>query len=130
MRAEPATPATLLELANALFANGNRLARTAMSLEALIDDHSNLPETAEMCAFVDHNAAALHEIASALRTQRDPERLPDLRSLQRTYAALLSMAEDRQAADLLTRISDRLVDNVNTLAHVTGRSRQKSAATA
>jgi hypothetical protein len=101
-----------------------------MTLEALIDDHANLPEQAEMCAFVNHVAIALHEIASALRAQRIPERLPDLRSLQRTYAALLNMTEDRQAAGLLTRISDRLVDNVNTLAHITGRSRSKSAATA
>jgi len=130
MRAEPATPAVLLELANALFANGNRLARTAMTLEALIDDHHNLPETAEMCAFVDHSATALHEIAAALRAQRAPDPLPDLRGLQRSLATLLNMAEDRQAAELLTRISDRLVDNVNTLAHITGRSHTKSTATA
>jgi uncharacterized membrane protein YccC len=130
MRAEPGTPAVLLEMANALFANGNRLARTAMTLEALIDDHHHLPETAEMCAFVDHAAAALHETAGALRAHRAPERLPDLRGLQRTLAALLNMAEDRQAAELLARISDRLVDNVNTLAHITGRSHNKSTATA
>ena len=129
MRAEPGTPALLLEMATALFANGNRLARTAMTLEALIDDHDNLPETSEMCAFVEHVARALHETASSLRMQRAPDNLPDLRGLQRTYAALLAMNEDRQAADLLTRISDRLVDNVNTLAHVIGRSRSKSTAT-
>lgn len=130
MRAEPGTPVQLLELANALFANGNRLARTAMTLEALIDDHPSLPETAEMCSFVDHAAGALHAIANALRAHRAPEHLPDLRGLQRTFAALLTMAEDRQAAELLTRISDRLVDNVNTLAHITGRSPNKSTATA
>jgi len=129
MRAEPATPASLLELANALFANGNRLARTAMTLEALIDDHENLPETGEMCAFVDHAAGALHDVAAALRSQRSPERLADLRGLQRTLAALLGMADNKQAADLLMRISDRLVDNVNTLAHITGRSHSKSTAT-
>ncbi|PXV56139.1 Uncharacterized membrane protein YccC [Dyella jiangningensis] len=129
MRAEPGTPVQLLELANALFANGNRLARTAMTLEALIDDHPSLPETAEMCSFVDHAAGALHAIANALRAHRAPEQLPDLRGLQRTFAALLTMAEDRQAAELLTRISDRLVDNVNTLAHITGRSPNKSTAT-
>jgi uncharacterized membrane protein YccC len=129
MRAEPGTPEQLLELANALFSNGNRLARTAMTLEALIDDHPNLPETVEMCAFIDHVADALHEIATALRAQRAPDHLPDLRGLQRTFAALLNMAEDRQAAELLARISDRLVDNVNTLAHITGRNHSKSTAT-
>jgi hypothetical protein len=83
-----------------------------------------------MCAFVDHSATALHEIAAALRAQRAPDPLPDLRGLQRSLGTLLNMAEDRQAAELLTRISDRLVDNVNTLAHITGRSHTKSTATA
>jgi uncharacterized membrane protein YccC len=129
MRAEPATPPALLELANALFANGNRLARTAMTLEALIDDHDHLPEMAEMCIFVTQVAEALHEVSGALRAQRAPDQLPDLRGLQRSLAALLSMSDEKPSAELLTRISDRLVDNVNTLAHVTGRSRSKSVET-
>ncbi|MFC4762532.1 FUSC family protein [Dyella koreensis] len=131
MRAEPATPAHLLDLANALFANGNRLARTAMTLEALLDDREPLPEQTEISAFVEHTAAALHAIAIALRDSQSPADLPDLRALQRSLASLLAMAEDRHTADLLGRISDRLVDNVNTLAHIVGRGeRQKSAATA
>jgi hypothetical protein len=39
------------------------------------------------------------------------------------------MAEDRRAAELLERISDRLVDNVNTLAHIVGRGEREKAAT-
>ncbi len=127
MRAEPATPASLMDLADALFANGNRLARTAMTLEALVDSHEKIPERAEFNGFVERTAAALHDIAVALREQRAQEPLPDLRALQRSLATLLGMAEDRQAAELLRRISDRLVDNVDTLAHVLGRSSSSSA---
>ncbi|WP_266169089.1 FUSC family protein [Dyella subtropica] len=131
MRTEPATPPHLLDLANALFANGNRLARTAMTLEALIDDHDPLPEPTEIGAFVENAATALHTIAIALRDSQSPNALPDLRALQRSLTSLLAMAEDRRAAGLLDRISDRLVDNVNTLAHIVGRGeRQKTAATA
>ncbi|GAA0709849.1 putative membrane protein YccC [Dyella sp. SG562] len=131
MRAEPATPTQLMDLASTLFANGNRLARTAMTLEAVIDDHEALPEATEIGAFVEHVAAALHTIATALRDHRAPTDLPDLRALQRSLASLLAMAEDRRAAELLERLSDRLVDNVNTLAHIVGRGeREKTAAAA
>jgi len=131
MRAEPATPPHLMDLASTLFANGNRLARTAMTLEAVMNDHDALPEATEIGAFAEHTAAALHSIATALRDHQSPTDLPDLRALQRSLASLLAMAEDRRAAELLARISDRLVDNVNTLAHIVGRGeREKSATTA
>jgi uncharacterized membrane protein YccC len=130
MRAEPATPPALLDLALTLFANGNRLARTAMTLEALIDNHPSLPEQAEVSGFIDHAATALHAIAAALREQRQPDPLPNLRALQRSLAALLGMAEQRGVAELLTRISDRLVDNVNTLAHTVSRSPSTRATSA
>ncbi|MEW5834231.1 MAG: FUSC family protein [Pseudomonadota bacterium] len=123
MRGEPGTPAALLELAESLFANGNRLARTAMSLEALIDDHGNLPEQVEVSGFVGHVADALHAVALGLREQRPVKALPPLRDLQRSFAALLELSDDAATAELLARLSDRLVDNVNTLAHVVERSR-------
>lgn len=121
MRAEPVTPVPLLELAGALFANGNRLARTAMTLEALIDDHPALPEATEVGIFVDHAAIALHAIAATLREQQDVPALPPLRHLQRSLATLLQLAEDHPTAELLNRISDRLADNIDTLAHAVGR---------
>jgi uncharacterized membrane protein YccC len=124
MRAEPGTPVHLLELANALFANGNRLARTAMTLEALIDNHGALPEQAEVGGFVDHAATALHTIAAALRDGHAVPTLPDLRTLQRSLATLVAVNDNRDIADPLGRVSDRLVDNVNTLAHVVGRTQQ------
>lgn len=122
MRSEPATPLHLLDLANTLFANGNRLARTAMTLEALIEDHAPLPEAAEIHAFTGHVASSLHAVAASLRDNSALTESHDLRALQRSLATLLSMAEDKQAAALLARVTDRLVDNVNTLAHVVARS--------
>lgn len=128
MRAEPATPASLLDLGQALFANGNRLARTAMTLEALLQGRATLPEQAEVSAFIDHAATALHAIAGALREHRAAAALPDLRMLQRSLATLLAMSDDRVGADQVTRLTDRLVDNINTLAHVVSRCPQEPAA--
>jgi len=127
MRVEPATPRHLRELADALFANGNRLARTCMTLEAVIDNHSALPEQAEVCAFVERAAEVVSSVAVALREDRPQAPQADLRTLQRSLATLLTMAEDRATAESLARISDRLVDNVNTLAHVAGRTHDATA---
>ena len=128
MRAEPATPANLLDMAQALFSNGNRLARTAMALEALLHHRASLPEQSEVSAFVDHAASALHGVAGALREQRAVCDLPDLRLLQRSLGTLLAMSEDHAGAEQVGRLTDRLVDNVNTLVHVVGRCPQEPAA--
>jgi uncharacterized membrane protein YccC len=130
MRGEPATPTALLELANTLFLNSNRLARTAMTLEALLHDCDNLPEQAEVTNFIEHAASTLQTLADALRHNKTPAPSPDLRQLQRSLFTLLAMADDKARAEQLGRISDRLVDNVNTLAHVVGRGPQESAAAA
>ena len=127
MRSEPATPAELLVLARTLFANGNRLARTAMTLEAMVDDLATLPASAEIRHFVEQCANTVQAIATALREQRGMDTLPDLRTRQRTLVALLQSAGDRAATELLARLSDRLVDNVNTLAHVVNRAQQESS---
>jgi uncharacterized membrane protein YccC len=127
MRTEPATPPELLALARALFANGNRLARTAMTLEAMVDDLATLPAQAEIRHFVEQCASTVQAIATALREQRGMDTLSDLRTRQRTLVALLQGADDRAAAESLTRLSDRLVDNVNTLAHVVNRAQQESS---
>ena len=127
MRTEPATPPELLALARALFANSNRLARTAMTLEALIDDLTTLPAQAEINGFVDEAASALQMVATALREQITIDALPDLRTRQRMLVTLMQGAENPAAAELLARISDRLVDNVDTVAYVVGRSQLQLA---
>jgi uncharacterized membrane protein YccC len=122
MRSEPATPPALLALARMLFANGNRLARTAMTLEAMLDDLADLPAQADVRNFAEQCAAALRSVSATLRSGLALPELPDLRALQRDLADHVQDAADASAADLLVRISDRLVDNIDTLAHVVRRS--------
>ncbi|MEW9623851.1 FUSC family protein [Rhodanobacter geophilus] len=120
MRAEPGTPRSLLELARALFANGNRLARTAMALEALGEASPSRP--AAMNAFVATCADAVQAIATALRERRAPDALPDLRALQQALPAALRQAGGQAEAESLVRLGDRLTDNIDTLAHVLRRA--------
>ena len=128
MRTEPATPPELLSLARALFANGNRLARTAMTLEATLDDLATLPAQTEIGRFVEQAADALQAISATLREQGTMDALPDLRAMQRTLVTLVQGAQDHATAELLVRISDRLVDNINTLAYVMNRGQPSTAA--
>jgi len=124
MRAEPGTPPSLLEMARALFANGNRLARTAMALEALGDASPTRP--AAVNAFVATCADAVQVVATALREQRAPDTLPALRALQQALPATLQ-AEGHAETESLIRLSDRLTDNIDTLAHVLRRARPAAA---
>jgi hypothetical protein len=128
MRTEPATPPELLALARALFANGNRLARTAMTLEAVIDDVAALPVQADISRFVEQAAQALQDIAIALREQRPIDAAPDLRKLQRALVAVTQDAPDHAASELLARVTDRLVDNIHALAYALKRSQPDIAA--
>ena len=120
MRVEPATPQTLMELAQTLFANGNRLARTAMALEALGSDPSARPTA--MNDFVATCADTVQSIAEALREQRSPDDLADLRALQQSLAATLQQDGDQATIEPLTQLSDRLTNIINTLAHVLRRA--------
>lgn len=118
MRTEPATPPELLTFARNLFANGNRLARSAMTLEALLDDLAVLPAQAEMQQFLGVIASNLQSMATVLRDPRTPFAVPSLRAQQRALLAHLQGTAGHAASELWARISDRLVDNVDTLAHV------------
>jgi hypothetical protein len=69
----------------------------------------------------------LQMVATALREQKAIEALPDLRTRQRKLVTLMQGAENSAAAELLARISDRLVDNVDTVAYVVGRSQLQLA---
>ncbi|WP_426663361.1 FUSC family protein [Rhodanobacter aciditrophus] len=120
MRAEPGTPQSLLELARTLFANGNRLARTAMALEALGEASS--PRPAAVNDFVATCADAVEAVAVALRERHAPAALPGLRAMQQSLSAALRSAGARADAEPLIRISDRLTDNIDTLAHVVRRA--------
>ncbi|MDQ6646072.1 MAG: FUSC family protein, partial [Pseudomonadota bacterium] len=52
MRSEPGTPPELLALARAVYSNGNRLARTSMTLEALRGDLAGLPGQKAFTRFI------------------------------------------------------------------------------
>ncbi len=114
MRSEPATPLHLLDLAQALFANGNRLARTAMSVEARLTDPPPPASAASLRALAGACALALREIASALRERRAPAAMPAIE------AATHAMPPG--ADESCRRLHERLLDNVATLAHVVARS--------
>ncbi|MEP7187411.1 MAG: FUSC family protein [Rhodanobacter sp.] len=121
MRSEPGTPPELLALARALFSNGNRLARTSMTLEAVRSDLAGLPAQEEIARFIIEAADTLEIIGGALRRQDIPQQLPDLRRRQRQLKCATQDAEDQLGSELLGRLSDRLVDNIDTLAYVMTR---------
>ncbi|HMH68531.1 MAG TPA: FUSC family protein [Pinirhizobacter sp.] len=120
MRSEPATPVHLMEMAQTLFANGNRLARTAMTLEAMVDDMGDMNRDL-VGPLVRESSGALHALADALRHSQPPGSLPDLRSRQREIVTALAGGRGTGMADQMATITDRLVDNVNTINHILQR---------
>ncbi len=124
--AEPATPAPLAELAQSLLTNGNRLARAIMTLEALIPARGGLPGGAPLKAFTLECAAALREVAEALLAHRAPLELPPIRALQRHLVRTLVVERTEGLSGEVLAICDRLVDNINTLAHIVGRAAPSS----
>jgi hypothetical protein len=121
LRAEPGTPAVLQELAETLYANGNRLARTAMTLEALIDIDQVPEEWAHVGPFIREAATALRAQGEALTVAEGATVPPDLRLHQRALVQALARTKDRELADAIGRLTDRLTDNVDTVAHVVTR---------
>jgi uncharacterized membrane protein YccC len=121
MRAEPGTPAVLQELAETLYANGNRIARTAMTLEAVIDAGEVPSEWERVGPFIREASVALRCQAQALVHGQSTEVPPALREHQRGLVDALARMKDRELADSLARLTDRLTDNVDTVAHVVQR---------
>ncbi|HEX5460317.1 MAG TPA: FUSC family protein [Steroidobacteraceae bacterium] len=120
--AEPATSATPAELAQSLLTNSNRLARTTMTLDAA----RNMPAAAwePLQGLIAQGAAALERIAAAVERAAPPASpAPRLRAAQRELARKLAITpgEGGIAAELVL-LSDRLVDNINTLGHVVARA--------
>jgi uncharacterized membrane protein YccC len=120
--AEPVTPTAPAELAQSLLTNSNRLARTTMTLDAARNAAAAPWEPVQ--ALIAQGAAALEQIAAAVERQVPPEPLsPRLRASQRELARTLAghSADGGIATELMT-LSDRLVDNINTLGHVVARA--------
>lgn len=121
MRSEPGTPAVLMELAETLYANGNRLARTAMTLESLIDVARVPDEWAHVGPFIREASLALREQGEALTRIEAAAVPPALREHQRALVEALARTKDRELAEAIGRLTDRLTDNVDTIAHVVNR---------
>jgi hypothetical protein len=115
---EPNTPAALAELAQSLLTNSNRLARTAMTLDAALPPLSSEPRPGRpaLDSLMERCAATLRQVSAFIGKAQEPP-LSDLRARQREYATSLGAAGDAATAELLT-LTDRLVDNINTLHHV------------
>ena len=122
--AEPAAAAAHAELAQSLLTNSNRLARTTMTLDAA-RNAAAAAAWAPVQTLIAQGACALGQIAAAVERQLPPESVsPRLRASQRELARKLgSTAGDGGLAIELVTLSDRLVDNINTLGHVVARAR-------
>ncbi len=127
LRVEPATRIELVELATSLFTAANRLVRTAMALEALLDDCENLPCPDAVAGFVGTAGTHLLDLAGALREHRPPAELPSLRARQKVLVAQLDNDAAPDTAALLATLSDRLADNIGTLRHVLERAQAAPA---
>jgi hypothetical protein len=101
-----------------LLTNGNRLARTIMTLEALLGHEERPPVQRLLEPFLRAGSVSLAEAADALSEYREPRTLPPIRAAQRQLARALAGSG---AAELVAAC-DRLVDNANTLTHIVARA--------
>lgn len=129
--AEPAASDSHAELAQSLLTNSNRLARTTMTLDAARTTPATERAWQSFQPLLAQGAGALEQIADAVEKSAGPEGVsPRLRALQRDLARELGAANradgmDGMAAELAT-LSDRLVDNINTLGHIVARAQAAS----
>jgi uncharacterized membrane protein YccC len=125
LRAEPATSAAHAELALSLLTNSNRLARTAMTLDALLSAAGAGAARESVAALIDQGAASLQQVSEAVADETRADCIsPQLRATQRDLVRKLGAAADGGAGGELAMLSDRLTDNINTLAHLVARAGQ------
>jgi uncharacterized membrane protein YccC len=124
--AEPRTSAAHAELAQSLLTNSNRLARTTMTLEAALGaSGTGTAGTGSAEDLIDQGAASLRQIAGAVARKTGAEcLLPRLRATQRELVRNMSTRDNRGVGGELAILTDRLVDNINTLAHVVARANE------
>ncbi len=131
--AEPAAAAApLAELTQSLLANSNRLARTTMTLESALSGPGAVPARRGVQALATEGAGSLARIAEAVERQAPPPAgiPPRLRALQRDLARELDASGSGGMGGIgaeLAALSDRLVDNINTLGHIVARAQAARA---
>jgi uncharacterized membrane protein YccC len=125
LQAEAATSAVHVELAQSLLTNSNRLARTTMTLDAVLGVTGGAAARESMAALIDEGAASLERISDVVANETLADCVsPQLRMTQRDLARRLSAPAQSAIGGELVTLSDRLVDNINTLAHVVARAGQ------
>jgi uncharacterized membrane protein YccC len=123
LRAEPRTSRAHAELAQSLLTNSNRLARTTMTLEAVLSAAGAAAARESMASLIEQGAASLRQISETVASEKlDDCVTPRLRATQRDLARKLGAPDLSGIAGELVTLSDRLVDNINTLAHVVARA--------
>lgn len=120
LRGEPRSRRNLreLKLAESLLANGNRLIRATLSLEAVLSDGHRLPTLDALAAFAQQADQALSEVIACLRDGGVPA-VATLRHAERQLANALAAMHDRSPTTAaLADTIDRVTDCIGTLAHV------------
>jgi uncharacterized membrane protein YccC len=126
LEAEPWKDQALVELAERVFANANRLVRAVMELDAVLRDPALVPvSAATLQQFIRKVDDAIALMAQGLRDHYAVTIPRDLRDAQRALAreldSQMATASDpnaRAALAALKYASDRITDPVNTLGHV------------
>ncbi len=117
---EPQRDKRLTSMADGIMANTNRLIRAAMSLEAALQNHEDLPEPKLVNAFAISLEHAMQALIDSVQRGSAPE-IGDLRAeerkLSKSFDILLNYAEDEQVFMLLDTC-DRLTNSINTIAHL------------
>jgi uncharacterized membrane protein YccC len=122
LRTEPRTSPAHAELAQSLLTNSNRLARTTMTLDAVLSE-GGAAARESVAALIEQGAASLKQISETVASETLADcASPRLRATQRDLARRLGAREDGGIGGELATLSDRLVDNINTLAHVVARA--------
>ena len=127
LRGEPGRGSRLVATAEGIFANANRFIRAAMALEAARQGPVELPARAAVAEFAARVDASVSAIASALRSNAAPSLDTGLRAAQRALSAAVEGAarsdDERALAAAWIEASDRIVDSVDTLAHLLGEKK-------
>ena len=126
--AEPGGARAIAELTQSLLANSNRLARTTMTLDAALSGPGAVPARSRIRPLTAQGASSLEQIAEAIERKAPPPVMSArLRSLQHDLARELDTGGATPLGAELTALSDRLVDNINTLGHIVARAQALGA---
>lgn len=118
---EPRHDRKIVDMAEAVFANGNRLARACMALEAVLIDSPRIPQPDLVLAFSERIDAALRALSTSLRENTRPTfaalRLEERKLVIELESPTIS-EDERPAAAAIANAFDRITDSIDTLANV------------